>query len=156
MFPTLQHTQFFPNYFEQAYIGMIDDDSFDDTLILKFKDEVFEMFDFMEGNILKQEKDTIIYEIPEDKIDDYETFLIGKYSELSDDSKKDILSFWNEDENSLLHGILYKTEQGRENLGSMVDKKYREKTLKNLDLAKSELWPQPDILGRELLIKGDE
>lgn len=48
-----------------------------------------------------------IYDIPEDKMDDYFNFLQGNYKQFSEDTKQKILKFWDVNKDSPLYIILY-------------------------------------------------
>lgn len=154
VFPDLTYNEFFSNYFEQAYLGILDDQRYDDKLILKLEDGCSPE-DYFTTNILPEyihdtvERDAlVIYNIPDHIEDEYEIFIHGSYSKLSEESKQAILNFWEEDEDSMLHGVLYKTQKGAELLASYLNHRDFNAMQKNSD---SEYWYAPNILKDELL-----
>lgn len=153
LFPHITYDKLFSNYFEEAYVGMIDNDDYDDTIIFKFKEEEDVYVETLTScKLLELKNNIVIYNIPEEFKEEYENFLKGKYSKLIEESKQDILSFWGEDENSPLYGILYKTEKGKDFFTNIIDKKHKAQILKSLDFSELEFWPPPNILSNELLI----
>lgn len=159
MFPNFTHDELFSDYFKEAYIGTMDDEKFDDTLILVYSEGSEPSI--IDTNLKKldsfETKDDIVYvfEIETDLDDEYSKFISGRYSEFTEESKQKILNFWDEDENSILHGILYKTEKGKEKLVSVVDKEFKDKISRSLDTIGVEFWSPPYILKNELY-KGAE
>lgn len=150
MFPNFTHDQLFSNYFEEAYIGMLDGDDYDDTIILAYEEVPVPEDTPTDLNVLKVTDNYIVYEIPEELDDEYSKFLNGRYSELTEESKQKILNFWDEDESSILHGILYKTEIGKDTILNIVDKEFKDKIAKSLSKEKVEFWTPPNIVKSEL------
>jgi len=150
LFPDLTHDKLFSNYFEQAYIGSLDTDTLDDTIILKFQEED-SMEDFISDNTIYHKDNIVAYAIPDELNEEYERFLSGKYSKFKEESKQNILDFWDEEKTSLLYGILYKTEEGKEILLNTVqDKKLKNRISSGLENEDIEFWPPPNIILREL------
>ncbi len=153
--PNITHNELISNYFQQAYIGILDEKEYDDQLLLQFTE------DFDENSLdeigiteyFKISDNLIRIFLPEveEFLEQYELFLAGNYSKLNEKSKQDILEYWGEDELSILHGILYKTEVGLEILSKLVDKNTIKSIKENPD---SEYWPAPDVLINELLYDG--
>ena len=120
MFPDSTHDQLFGQYFQEAYIGMLDDNKYDDALILKFDNatdygSVVNMGDEDKQHspvetIINNNHTLFVFDIPESLQSDYGNFLIGNYEGLSDEAKNPIVTFWSEDEPSMLHGVLYAKE----------------------------------------------
>jgi len=80
------------------------------------------------SNVDDENKIEIIYndeisdicKIPKKYIQDYDKFLVGYYSKMSDETKSKILDFWSADEIVIdLEGILYKTEKMKEKVKSI-------------------------------------
>lgn len=159
MFPNNTYSELFSEHLEEAYIGMLDDDTKDDTLILKFKHDLLNDLDlqvFMEEYdnhvVLDSTDNLIVYEIPEELEEIYNKFLNGEWSKFPEESKQNIIDFWETDEDSLLYGILYKTEKGQELISTFVDPHLRGKVKNAFSKNSTELWKPPDILSKELLI----
>jgi len=83
-----------------------------------------------------EQKVGYIFNIPEQHKNIIELFKEGKYSEFSDEYKQQVLSFWDIDQSeNVFHGILYKTQQGKE---------YSEQEGEG-DKAEGEYWPKPNM-----------
>ena len=65
------------------------------------------VYENKDGNII------YCFKIPDKFQDDYHLFLSGKYSQFSKEAKEKILNFWDAGKDTLLHGILYKSDIGR-------------------------------------------
>lgn len=79
-----------------------------------------------------------IFNIPEEYTDSIDLIMQGKYTQISDDLKQAILTFWGLDSSdNYLHGILYGTKSGKE---------YYDKELsdKQPETAENEYFPIPD------------
>lgn len=130
--------------FKNAYIADIDDQSKDGHILLVYTEVTYTQCKevYEKGDLFIH-----VFSIPEEFIEDYYKFLSGKYSEFSEQTKQRILSFWDEDDDSLLHGILYKTKVAKD----YWEEKYSENTDKWSNEA--ELWIEPnmrkEILGYE-------
>jgi len=90
-----------------------------------------------------------IFNIPKENREDVNLILQGKYSQINNDAKQNILSFWGLTEsNNYFHGILYANEKGKE---------YYDKELSKLEIttAENEYFPipNPDIENFENIYK---
>jgi hypothetical protein len=100
--------------FVNTYISMLNYPMYDQKIILVFNDHILNDFtieDNIEYIIEKRDTDIdhiYIYDIPEHLVDDYYAFLRGDYSDLSEDSKRRILDFWERGDDSILYSILYR------------------------------------------------
>lgn len=143
LFPHITHIELFTEEFEQAYIGKLDDEQFDDTIILKCN-ESYDLSYIEEnciGKLLSSDETLLVFDLPEDIKEEYEKFLNGEYSQFSERSKKDILNFWDTDEDSLLYTILYPEKR-----------KDQPEILKQFGTdTKPELWGPPNIIKNELI-----
>tara|TARA_R100000951_G_scaffold94695_3_gene83522 strand:+ start:61 stop:798 length:738 start_codon:yes stop_codon:yes gene_type:complete len=78
-----------------------------------------------------------IFNIPDNYIEDYDKFILGKFSELSPQLKEAILKFYNADLHSSLGQILFKSEKRRlrlsQNLGVKIPKHMELFDVPNLD-----------------------
>jgi len=103
-------SQIFYEEFKDAYIADYKRKQHDDKVLLVYDKYTIDIpltsrnseYTDYNGHIL-------VYNIPEEFNDDYGKFLRGEWSKLSQKAKDLILNFWDEDENSLLYGILTKT-----------------------------------------------
>lgn len=130
----VKYDDILPKHFKNAYIADIDKQEVDGYILLKYKssyefddnDGWYEnLIDIECADIYEKDGDLIYcFEIPDKFLDDYYLFLAGKYSKLSKEAKVRILEFWEAEEDTLLHGILYKTEVGHkfweERLGNEI------------------------------------
>jgi len=163
VFPNTTYDELIANGFKKAYVGMLDDDAYDDSLILVFhkdtdEDMLEELFDGKDVTIVEDEHDDelqliIVENWSEESIDnEYSNFLTGKWSKFSVKSKDNIQSFWNDDAESILNMILYKNPKFQDNLESFLSTIFVGKDIDNPD---AEFWPQPDIIEDELYFSGD-
>lgn len=100
------------NFFINAYIADMANKDNDDkihllfadypslTLTQKLSDPVTE-YRYKDGFVL-------VYDLPIEWEEDYNKLITGQYSTISEKAKNVILSFWDEDDTSLLWGVLYK------------------------------------------------
>ena len=150
--------------FEQAYIGMLDDKQYDDKIVLKFKDgysNEIELHDnikelYEDATITTLSSDLLVLDIPADMEADYERFLEGHYSKLSDVAKANITEFWGEEEGSLLHNILWGVGPDKNALKSTLEKISLFTSKEGINLLYNntgEFWPPPNIIMNELLFE---
>jgi hypothetical protein len=162
MFPHITYEELIANYFEEAYIGTIEGGGeYDDTLLLKFNpnnftedlvDEVAELLNRDEYSLEYESENVFCYNIPESIKADYEAFLHGKYTQLQDEAKANILEFWEEDEDSLLHAIL--TGNAKNARAMELLKLYgMNDLLENFDNSLGEIWPPPNVLANEMMFE---
>lgn len=64
-----------------------------------------------DGIIIEYDQDVVTFKIPNDKLKDYKLIINSQYSQISEESKQIILSFWEETKNSYLYSVLYKTNK---------------------------------------------
>jgi len=103
-------SQIFYEEFKDAYIADYKRKQHDDKVLLVYDKYSIDIpltsrsdeYNDYNGHVL-------VYKIPEEFIDDYGKFLRGEWSTISQNAKDIILSFWDQDEDSLLYGILTKT-----------------------------------------------
>jgi len=170
VFTNTTYEELVANDFKEAYIGMLENPEYDDnSIILKFDYESYseETLDDMITALdradlfIKKEDNVIVYSLPEELQEQYDTFLQGKYSEFSDESKQNIVDFWGGlDKASLISDILIGTmTRGVETLlknmlsSDEIDKMKRHN--KTSTDQKTELWKPPNILLDELLFETD-
>lgn len=89
----VKHTEIITNLVN-AYIADLEHPENDNKLTIVYETE--------------KEGTETIKEIPEQWEPDHYRVLAGEYSETSEEYKKKVLNFWEQDENSLLWAILYK------------------------------------------------
>lgn len=89
---------------------------------IKYTDVLFEHFincfisdanslDIINSLIIEFDDNICRFRLPEEILEDYNKILHSQYSELSDQSKKNILYFWQVGEDSYLYSVLYKTQK---------------------------------------------
>ena len=122
-----KHNDIINEYFINAYIADIDKPENDNKLLIKyFVVEGIPKF-FNEDNkytIYLDESDdsfVVAVNIPEEHLSNYHKFLAGQYSKFSKEYKQLILQFWEEDESTLLYGILHKTGRAEKMFEEMSD-----------------------------------
>jgi len=157
MFPDSTHDEIFSNYFKQAYIGLLDEDSIDHSLVLEFdddktSDDVIE--DFI-SNIpargeVKGKSANLVEYIFTDELDkfQYEHFLKGSYSKFNEATKENILDFWKEEKGSLLHAILYNDSEKVNEFTPHLNKDI----IDELKDTNGESWPAPNLFVDEFLL----
>jgi len=138
----IKHYHILKEEFRNAYIADLDNKQYDDKILLVYSEYPVGI---PAGKRLEEYKHNgnvvFVYDIPEEFKDDYGHFLTGEWSSLSDNAKQKILSFWEEKEDSLIYGILYK-EANR--LIKSFYKKYTE-----LDPIKDiidDYWYKPNLI----------
>lgn len=120
------------NSFEGAYIADFDKPNYDNKIILVFNKRQKNLPELNRVDkytkTIKDSKEHFIYvyDLPTEFEDDYASFLIGRYSHLSEQAKQKILTFWNADDTTLLYGVLYKTGDAikkywKENHNTIID-----------------------------------
>jgi hypothetical protein len=103
-------SQIFNENFKNAYIADFKKIQHDDKVLLVYNKYSIDIPVTTRDDKYKFENnDVLVYKIPEEFSDDYGKFLRGEWSKISDNAKKLILSFWDQDGKSLLFGILHKT-----------------------------------------------
>ena len=94
--------------FRNAYVADFDRPEFDDHILLvKYKVIEPDNKDFIQ--LYFNQQDAIyVYKIPEGLESYYYEIIAGNYSAISETYKKQLLNFWDKDNNSELHKVLYK------------------------------------------------
>jgi len=164
VFPNTTYDELIANGFKKAYIGMLDDERYDDSLIMLFHndtdDEVLgELFGDMDVNVIEDEdnedQQLIVVNDWQDYIgdNDYPNFLSGNYQLFEDQLKENILSFWREDKDSMLGMGLYDNPKLADMLDDFSSPLFV-KTL-NVDTPKVKVWQPPDVIENELYFTGE-
>jgi hypothetical protein len=165
VFPNTTYDELIANGFIKAYIGMLDDDTYDDSLMLLFHkdadDEVLsELFGDMDVDVLDDEEheelQMVVVNDWKDYMenDDYPNFLSGKWSEFSPNHKENILSFWGETNVSILYMVLYKDPKFNTIVRDFTSTLFA--GIQNDDVKEAEYWPKPDVIEDELYFTGDQ
>lgn len=93
LYPEIDYTNILFEHFINCYISDVHAPDPENSLIIEFDD-----------NIAR-------FRIPEEVLDDYKKIIKSQYSEITNESKLQIINFWKEDEESYLHSVLYKTQK---------------------------------------------
>jgi hypothetical protein len=93
LYPDIKFTDVLFEHFISCYISDVTMPNPEDSLIIEFDDNVAR------------------FRFPEDKLEDYKKIMRSQYSEISDESKRNILYFWQVDDSSYLYSVLYKTQK---------------------------------------------
>jgi hypothetical protein len=100
------------NFFINAFIADMANKENDDKIHLLFADYPSLSLTQKLSNIITEYryKDgyVLVYPLNLEFEEDYEKIIRGEYSTISEKAKNRILSFWEEDNNSLIWGVLYK------------------------------------------------
>ena len=107
-----RYHELFNNFFINAYIADMANKENDDKIHLLFADypsltlqqklpETITEYEYKDGFVL-------VYQLTLKWEDDYIKIITGDYSTISETAKERILDFWEEDNTSLLWGVLYK------------------------------------------------
>lgn len=107
-----KYYELFQNFFINSYIADIRNKENDDKIHLVFADypslnlqkklaNPITEYQYGEGYVL-------VYPLENKWIDDYTKIITGCYSKISEEAKQRIISFWNEEDDSVLYGVLYK------------------------------------------------
>lgn len=100
------------NFFINAFIADMANKENDDKIHLLFADYPSLSLTQKLSNIITEYryKDgyVLVYPLNLEFEEDYEKIIRGEYSAISEKAKNRILSFWEEDNNSLIWGVLYK------------------------------------------------
>ena len=166
VFPNTTYDELIANGFIKAYIGMLDDENYDDSLLLLFNkdasdDVLGELFENMDVEVLDDEFDEdlqlVVINNWKDYVEDddeYPTFLSGEWSKLSYTNKTHILSFWGEDEVSMLNMILNKDPKFTTIAEDYISTLFVGVQTDTMD--EQEYWPRPDVIEDELYFAGDQ
>lgn len=164
IFPNTTYNELIANNFKKAYIGMLDDDHYDDSLLMLFhkdadENTLAELFDHMDIDIIEDEHNEelqiVVVNNWQDFIgdDDYSNFLSGNFQMFEEQSKQNIVSFWGEDNNSLLYKGLFETDDLYDSLEETPSPLF-ENSL-SVDASNKKVWKKPDIIDDELYFSGD-
>lgn len=123
---TMRSKQFIQEpYFRGSFIGDINNAKWDNNILIAYKFHPSPKYQQIEKLITTnpyylngEDKDfntigivVFPFAIPKEHIEDFYLIQQGKYSEISNTLKLKILKFWDEKETSLLHSILFKTQE---------------------------------------------
>jgi len=107
-----KYHELFTNFFINAYIADMANKENDDKIHLLFADYPSLSLTQKLSNLITEYKYkdgyVLVYPLAIELEEDYEKIIKGEYSTISEKSKNRILSFWEEDQTSLLWGVLYK------------------------------------------------
>lgn len=109
----LKHSDILTETFINAYIADLGEPEQDNKLLVRYA-TIVNLPEWTNNFKLYASKDDAImvtYEVPDDQIENYQKILIGDYSKLSLSYKEMVLNFWEANEDTLIHGVLYKTGQ---------------------------------------------
>lgn len=105
----LKHYDILTDTFINAYIADLNKPEQDNKLLVRYATitdlpvwtKPYRIYEDEEGTIM------VPYDMSDKYINDYAKFLGGDYSKFSESYTDQILKFWEADEYSLLHGVLY-------------------------------------------------
>jgi hypothetical protein len=107
-----RHHELFDNFFINAYIADVANKENDDKIHLLFADyPSLALTQKMTDPIAEykyEDRYVLVYPLENKWDDDYNKLITGQYSTISEKAKDRILSFWEEDTESALYGVLYK------------------------------------------------
>lgn len=86
-----------------------------------------------------------VFDVPEEHKEDFGLFLEGRYSEFSEVLKRKILNFWGQEEGSIFHSILYKTDE-------VLRHWEKEEVDYTLTSTEGEFWPRPVLSNEKFMI----
>lgn len=138
----IKSSQIINDNFVNAFVADFNKKQYDDKIILVYSEKA----DLPAKNKVDEYKDEtrrmFVYELPEAYQDDYANVLKGYWSKLSKDAKERILSFWEETEDSFIHGVLYHTPN------KYIKSFYKKYTDLDpvKDLKKDEFWYKPNLV----------
>jgi hypothetical protein len=149
LFEDKQFNKIIPDYksFVNAYIADFDRPKNDNKIVLVFKTKQKDLpelkrVDSYTKKVKDVEKYCYVYEIPDDLMDNYAFWLLGKYSMFTDKAKKIICDFWEAGKNTLIWGVLHKK-------GTAVPKYMKKNFNTNIDGEwsndENEWWVSPQL-----------
>ena len=164
VFPNTTYSELIANGFIKAYIGMLDDDNYDNSLLLLFNkdasdDVLGELFGDMDVDVLDDDSDEelqiVVVNNWKDCVEDdeYPNFLSGEWSKFSYTNKINILSFWGENNTSILYMILYRDPKFTTIAEDFISTLFVGVQTDTID--SKEYWPKPDVIEDELYFAGD-
>jgi hypothetical protein len=159
----LKHSDILTNTFINAYMADLDQAEYDNHIMVRYATftDIPEWTKDSNMYSSKIERTTVsgtkkiedyimVYnEIPENLTEDYHKFLIGDYSKFSKDYKKQVLEFWEANEDTLIYGVLYKS-------GKEIEDFWREDL--DVDLSTvpdTEYWRPPKLKQEIFGMQGD-
>jgi len=164
MFPHTTYDELIANYFEEAYVGILDEQKYDDTIVLKFDynnftadvaEDVKDLLNRSDSTASQISDCILCYTIADREMTDYDHFLHGRYTKLSDGAKAAIQGFWDEPEDSVLsmvYNIKARTTERKELLKHYIAENVLEE-LEEMKVTDGEVWPPPNVLIDELLFE---
>lgn len=129
--------------FINAFVADFNKKQYDDRILLVYsnKKTVIPVTNKID-EYTTDDRRVFVYELPDVFTDDYAHILKGNWSKLSDNAKRRILSFWEETEDSFIHGTLYHIPN--KYIKSFY-KKYTELDPVK-DLKDDEFWYKPNLV----------
>lgn len=140
----------FTEPFINAYIADMANKDSDDKIYLLFADypsltfqkllpDTISEYPFKDGYYV------LVYDIPLNYREDYNKFLMGQYSQFTDSAKDQILDFWEEHDDSILVGTLYRK-------GNKIKEFYKKIIGEDIEhISPSAEWWAPPLIAQEIL-----
>jgi hypothetical protein len=149
----LKHSDILTDTFINAYMADLSKPEKDNSLIIRYA-TITDLPEWVEGQFAYVDDDTahimVTENIPDNLTEDYHKFLIGDYSKFSEEYKKQVLEFWEADEDTFMYGVLYKS-------GDEIKKFWREDLETDLDMVPdTEYWRPPNLKQEIFGMQGDE
>jgi len=136
---TVKYNKVLSTCFINAYVADFDKPEWDDHIIVARTQARDECLGAGLIDVYESDKDTLyIHTIPEGREPDYYEIIAGNYSAISEEYKKQVLNFWDKDDESDLYKVLYKRIKDIRNKSHEIefDIDYQRVT---------ELYPQPKL-----------
>lgn len=137
--------------FVNAYIADMDvPDSDNSIIVVQRGDFIPKVTNAVLRDFYTKEDDTevLVYDVPEKWAEDYFQFMIGSYTDFSEEYKERLLHFWDNDSDSELYKVLYKI---------LPDNKVELELEHDIDFdSLDQLYPEPTIVNEIYNNKGDE
>lgn len=104
----IKYHQIINENFKSAYIADFVRKQYDDKILLVYDDYLINIPSICRIDSYKDDNRTIlVYQLPDEFVEDYGKFLIGNFRDLSDKAKQKILNFWEEGKKTMLYRTLY-------------------------------------------------
>jgi len=148
----IQHHNILTDTFINTYIADRDKPEEDNSLLIRYAmiTGLPEWVDNYSSYMNEDESFMVTYPIPDEAIKNYSNFLLGDYSKLTDDYKRQVLTFWEASSDTLLYGVLYRS-------GTDIRKLWEEKFGIDLDIVppNMEYWKPPSLKQEIFGMTGD-
>ena len=156
----LKHSDILTDTFINTYMADLNKPEKDNSLIIRYATitNLPHWTDNYEINspqlyATEDEEIMVVEDIPDNFIEDYHKFLIGDYSKFSEDYKKQVLDFWEANEDTLIFGVLYRS-------GKEIKDFWREELDTDLDIfmnvpEDTEYWRPPKLEQEIFGMQGD-